>query len=241
MANNRINKTRKATAAAANKMATGLYKSKFAINASPVYISDNMSGKMSGFPSISTSVLKNKICQQRCKNANSICAHCFAVATVSRYTALEKHLEENTVVLTESVIDSEKLPKISFAVAMCRLESFGDLNNVTQVINYFNICRKNPHVHFALWSKNPFLIGLAIAAGYEKPDNLNIIYSSPILNKPELDIMTKYPFIDKVFTVYDKKTIASEKININCGAKSCAGCGLCYFDKTVKVISEQLK
>ena len=236
MSNNKPNKTTKEI------NVDVITKSKFAINASPVYISDNMTGKMAGFPSISTSVLLNKICQQRCKNVNSICSHCFAVATVSRYSTLEKHLSNNTKVLTGKRLDIDQLPKLSFAVNMCRLESFGDLNDVYQVENYFNLCRKNPHVHFALWTKNPHLIAMAIYGGLtEKPENLNIIYSSPIVNKPETTIFSRYDFIDKVFTVYDKTTIASEHININCGAKSCAGCGLCYFDKTVKTISEQLK
>ena len=50
-------------------------KSKFACNDSIVYVSDNMSGKMSGFPSISTSVALNPICQARAKDKNSICYH----------------------------------------------------------------------------------------------------------------------------------------------------------------------
>lgn len=216
-------------------------KSKFACNDSIVYVSDNMSGKMSGFPSISTSVALNPICQARAKDPNSICAHCFAQATVNRYTALAKNLEYNTRVLTACVLPLETLPRFTYAVNMCRFESFGDLNNVIQVINYFNIAKVNKHVHFALWSKNPKLIALAIEQGNAKPENLNIIYSSPILNTESSDVFARYPFIDKVFTVYDKQTIAKENITINCGARACAGCGLCYFDKTIKEVREQLK
>ena len=218
-----------------------LYKSKFASNESVVYVSDNMSGKMSGFPSISTSVALNPICQARAKNPDSICHHCFAMSTVARYTALGVHLAENTTVLCKDILPLELLPKFSFAVNMCRFESFGDLNNITQVINYFNIAKVNAHVHFALWTKNPKLVALAIEQGNAKPENLNIIYSSPMLNTCADDIFTRYPFIDKVFTVYDKQTIARENITINCGARACASCGLCYFDKVVKIVREQLK
>lgn len=218
-----------------------VYKSKFAVNPSRVYVSDNMTAKMAGVPAISTSVALNPICQARAKDPNSICAHCFAIATVARYTKLGEHLAENTEVLTAEVLPLEELPKFGFTVGMVRLEAFGDLNNTTQVVNYFNIARVNPHVHFALWTKNPHLVAAVIEVGAEKPANLNIIYSSPKLNTPALDIFARYPFIDKVFTVYDKATIARDNIAINCGARSCAGCGLCYFDKLVKVVNEQLK
>ena len=218
-----------------------LYKSKYATNSSAVYVSDNMSAKMAGVPAISTSVALNPICQARANDPDSICAHCFAMATVARYTKLGEHLAENTAVLTSEVLPLEELPRFGYNVGMVRFEAFGDLNNVTQVINYFNIALVSPHVHFALWTKNPKLIALAIEAGAVKPENLTIIYSSPKLNTPARDVIARYPFIDKVFTVYDKETIAREGIAINCGARSCAGCGLCYFDKTITEVREQLK
>ena len=200
-----------------------------------------MTGKMRGVPAISTSVALNPICKQRAKDPNSICAKCFAAATVKRYGGLRENLKHNTSVLTQEVLPLDDLPQFTFAVNMVRLEAFGDLNNVIQVRNYFNICRKNPHVHFALWTKNPHLIAIAINDGFSKPDNLVIVYSSPLLNVPVITIFARYDFVDKVFTVYDKATIAEQNININCGAKSCASCGLCYFDKKVKYINEQLK
>lgn len=48
-------------------------------------------------------------------------------------------------------------------------------------------------------------------------------------------------YVDKVFTVYDEKTILAENININCGARCCATCRRCYSKETEKVISEKLK
>lgn len=217
------------------------FKSKYAINKSIVYVSDNMSGKMQGVPAISTSVALNPICRERAKDPESICAHCFAKATIERYSRLGEHLAENTAVLTASVLNDSDLPRFGYNVGMVRFEAFGDLNNTTQVANYFNIARNSAHVHFALWTKNPIIIKWAIESGAIKPDNLIIIYSSPKLNKPALDIFERFPFVDKVFTVYDKQTIAKENIAINCGARSCAGCGLCYFDKAVKIVNEQLK
>ena len=219
------------------------YKSKFTLNESPVYVSDNLTAKMDGIPAISTSVILNPYCQQRAKNPDTICAHCFAIATVNRYSALSKHLEENTAVLTGRILEPSELPVFGYNVGMVRFEAFGDLSNAIQAINYFNIANASKHVHFALWTKNPRFIADAIKQGYEKPENLQIVYSSPMLNeKVNADKLMKiYPFIDKVFTVYDKATIAKENIDINCGGRSCKGCGTCYFDKLVKEIREQLK
>ena len=40
-------------------------KSKFCENESPVYVSDNMTGKMAGIPAISTSCFENIYCAAR--------------------------------------------------------------------------------------------------------------------------------------------------------------------------------
>ena len=216
--------------------------SKYAVNPSPVYVSDNMSAKMEGIPAISTNCVCNARCMKRAENPASICSHCFAVGTVNRYSALSEHLTENTELLTSRVLDDEELPKFGYNVGMLRFEAFGDLVNETQAINYLNIARKSSHVHAAIWTKNPDILQKAVDE-VGKPDNLQIIYSSPIINSPVTleTIKKRFPCVDKVFTVYDKATIAAQKIDINCGGRSCKACGLCYFDKTVTEIKEQLK
>ena len=123
-------------------------KSKFAVNASPVHVSDSMSGKMAGIPSISTSCLLNPICQKRMQDKTSICAHCFASATLTRYTNAGKATESNYHLLTESILPADLLPVFA-NVAIVRIESFGDVANETQAINYINICNANPAVVFA--------------------------------------------------------------------------------------------
>ena len=145
-------------------------------------------------------------------------------------------MKRNQEILTGSVLPEEKLPVIN--VLYFRFEAFGDLNNATQVINYFNICRKNPGVKFALWTKNPDYIAAAIKAGHEKPENLNIILSSLFINKER---KTKYDFVDKIFTVYDAEYITANNIDINCGARNCFTCGLCYNKNDVRIINEKLK
>lgn len=198
----------------------------------------NHTGKMDGMVSISTSVKENKNCQSRAKVENSICSKCFAAAMINRYPALEKCLSENTRILTSEIIPVEKWPLLN--VAFFRFESFGDLNNETQVHNYFNLCKRNPHVRFALWTKNPFFIYAAIKAGNAKPENLIIIASSPMINDVCDAYLKAYPFIDKIFTVYDKET--AKTVNINCGARHCLSCLRCYTKTdSVEYVNEILK
>lgn len=213
-----------------------LRKSKFCMNYSPVCVSDYMSGKMNGIPSISTSCLFNPICLKRMQDGDSICAHCFAEATLKRYEGAGKNAESNYHLLTESVLPTELLP-IFCNVAIVRIESFGDVANVTQAINYANICKANPNVQFAWWSKNMAIIKRAFDI-VGKPDNVVMVESSEKLNVAK-KASTEY--VDKVFTVYDEKTIAKENININCGARCCATCRRCYSKNTESVVSEKLK
>lgn len=177
---------------------------------------------MAGLQSVSTSVVLNKSCQRRRAVPGSICSKCFAAAMMDRYTDLDNCMHTNHEILTGSVLPVSVLPLIP--VRYFRFEAFAEIANVTQVINYFNIAKKNPDTLCALWTKNPHIVAKAIEMGHSKPANLQIVLSSPFVNKAIKT--TKYSFIDKIFTVYDKE--AAQAVNINCGARSCLACGRCY-------------
>jgi hypothetical protein len=203
---------------------------------SGLHFTTKHTGKMAGMASISTSVTTNARCAKNAQIKGSICELCYAAKQMKFYPSMEKPMVENQRILTSEILPAEKLPRINNIYF--RFESFGDLNNATQVKNYFNICYKNPRVKFALWTKNPDYIAAAIRDGYEKPENLNIVLSSLFVNQQR---KTRYPFIDKVFTVYDPDHIEQNGIEINCGAKNCFSCGLCYEKNGVSVINEKLK
>lgn len=207
-------------------------KSKFCINESPVHVSDSMSGKMAGIPSISSSCLCNPICIQRMKDGNSVCAHCFAEATLTRYKAAGAAMESNYKLLTDSVLPLEMLP-VFCNVSIARIESFGDVANVTQAINYANICKVNPNVRFAWWTKNAAILKKAFDL-IGKPANVVIIESAP---KLDAEITASNEYIDKTFTVYTK----ANPDFINCGARCCATCRRCYSFDTEKAVHELLK
>ncbi len=209
-----------------------------------IFITYKHTGKMAGMYSLSTSALLNPYCVKRAKNKKSICAFCFSAKMLNNsfYKSLRKRLEHNTRVLTTRVLDVVEWPLIN--AHSFRLESFGDLQNTTQCINYFNFCNVNKIVNFALWTKNPFIIANTIRAGYEKPENLIIVYSSPIINKAvDLQKMQNvFPFIDKVFTVWDSaESAVNAGVKINCGAAACIKCLQCYKKDGENVISELLK
>lgn len=201
-------------------------------------ICKNHTGKMENLWSVSTSVMLNEQCRKNAQNKDFICSHCYAISLLKMRHSLEDKLSINHQLYTSCVLPVDCLPQLN--CLYFRFESFGDLNNETQVINYFNICRKNKHVKFALWSKNPQFIEQAINEGHKKPKNLVIVYSSPILNIKADAIMKKYSFIDKVFTVYDSKTIKEQDITINCGGNACFSCLRCYASRE-KIINEKLK
>ena len=187
-------------------------------------------GKMDGVISCSTYVGANKYCAARCKNCdNAICKYCFAASLTAQRAGLKNKLRRIHAVLTAVELSAADIPElIPYVWPFFRFEAFGDLNNVIQFNNYNLFAAVNPDVNFTLWTKNPGIIQAAINDGLNLANNLVIGLSSLYLNKPELDKAKKYPFIRFLFTVYDDAYIQAHDIQINCGAKHCITCGICY-------------
>ena len=197
-------------------------------------------GKMKGIKSIGTSCADNKFCIKRRQNGLSICSHCYADTYMKMRQALKDHLADNAYVLTSKLLEGRDIPVTNDLIY--RFESFGDLQNATQLENYVVIAEQNEYTRFALWTKNIwFLDEVFNKKGIKKPSNMRIVVSSPMLNKPmELD-RKRYWMVDKVFTVYDKKFIKEHNVEINCGSRNCLGCKKCYVDEDVFYINEKLK
>lgn len=142
-----------------------------------------------------------------------------------RYRGVNTAFKHNAEILTARILDNSELPTIDAEkYPLFRFEAYGDLINTTQAINYIKIARKNPAVKFALWSKNPaFAVNAFRIAG--KPENLQFVLSSLKLNTPAAGA-DRVPYVDKVFTVYDDAH--ADRVQINCGARSCFGCRRCY-------------
>lgn len=197
-------------------------------------------GKMEGISSIGTACSSNPHCQKRRENGECVCSKCYAETYMKMRKALKAKLEENAEILTTRHLEDRELPFINARVY--RFESFGDLYNDIHLENYIAICNHNPHTNFGLWTKNTWILDSVFnKKGIKRPENLSIVVSSPLLNKQmELD-RVKHWYVDHVFTVYTKEYIEENNIDINCGAKSCLGCQLCYNRNTEFYIREKLK
>lgn len=200
-----------------------------------IHFTRKHTGKMSGMISLSTSVKDNPICKARAAVPGSICSHCYAAKQMEYYPGMRAAMKRNLDILSTTIIDS--WPEIDPGkYPYFRIESFGDLMNVTQAINYINLAASNPDIKFAWWTKNPQFIAQAIAAGHKIPKNLVIVQSSCFVNHADA---AAYDFINHVFTVYDKGHAGD--VNINCGARNCKTCGRCYSKRTGKNVNELLK
>ena len=154
--------------------------------------------------------------------------------------SLREHLADNSKILSETLLEGREVPVTNELIY--RFESFGDLYNATHLKNYVTIATRNPYTKFALWTKNIWILDEVFnKEGIEKPENLIIIISSPLMNKTMAFDREKYWMVDHVFTVYDKDYIASNDVEINCGARNCLSCRKCYTDDSVFYINEQLK
>lgn len=198
------------------------------------------SGKMSGIPSISTSVLCNKQCAEHAAVKGSICEKCYARGYAKMRKQLAEKLKANYYFYTTVNLTAEDIPFINSAIF--RFEAFGDLANVQQFKNYCTIAKANPQTRFVLWTKNTHIVEQYTDMAYTKPENLYIIASALMINKDWVTLA--YPYcIDAIFTVYDKATIKAKNIDINCGGRKCLECRKCYSLKHGEIaeIREQLK
>jgi hypothetical protein len=200
-----------------------------------------MHGKMAGVPSISTNPAMNSFCQKssRSKCNDAICTHCYSYKNmvegksgISPQATSRPALTRNTRLLTNRPL--ENVPKTS--AKFFRLSAEGDLHNEQHFLNFIAIAKANPNTHFTLWTKRDDIVQAALAK-HAKPRNLHLIKSSFRMNHPD----PKPPHFEKVFTVYTKEYVAEHKIKINCGAKSCTSCKLCYSNNNVHTVNELLK
>ena len=207
-----------------------------------IAFSENMSAKMETVTALSTSCIVNPFCLARMRNGDNICANCFSVGL----QLFKPHVRENTIE-NFKVLNTVVIPAMFWPLVcndMLRFEAFGDLYTWKQVANYFECAKRNKGTRCALWTKNPEIIAEAIRRGYKKPSNLIIVYSSPKKNTiaEREKLLAMYPFIDKIFTVFEEDFIKANNIDINCGARSCRGCQRCYHKtKELEFINERKK
>ena len=224
--------------------------------------------KLEKINNLSTNTLTNEYCITQKDKEEIICNKCYSFTTLNFRKTMIPLLENNSKLLSESIIHWDNLPRI-FELYF-RFSSHGEIINLNHLQNLINICLKNPKTSFTLWTKRFDLIKKFFDEN-KKPDNLILIYSNPKLNKP-LEKLPKY--FDKTFNnivklsykdYYNQKTMFIDKKditkdfksnikkdyetyknnfdkdnNINCFQK-CINCLLCYTQNNVKTIIEKVK
>ena len=187
----------------------------------------HLSGKMEGVRAMSSYAGMNPSCKGLMRNPETVCAHCYAYKQVESglYPQQRTCLERNGKALSKSLL--EVVPNLS-RLQVFRFESHGDVINETHARNFIRISRYNPATHFAAFTKRPDVWKQALILEGDKPDNLNIVLSSPLINVP-LDFKEAYPFVDVIFTVYEKGYEMPEgTYKCRCGKRSCDMCRFCY-------------
>lgn len=212
------------------------------------HICFNHDAKMRGVISLSTYVGYNAFCVARCNNCpGAICEYCYANSLTKQRFFLKMKLIRIMAIFTNIELQPDDIPVLdSELYPFFRFEGFGDLNNTLQFANYNLFARVNSGVNCTIWTKNPGIIQAAINAGLLLSNNLIIGLSSLYLNTPEIDKAKKYSFIRFLFTVYDDDYIKEHNIVINCGARHCLTCGICYkylheYKNGLYIINERKK
>jgi len=197
-------------------------------------ISNGM-GKMEKIRSISTNTLTNEFCKKMSatKNKLVICGHCYSVDSLSvgRFPSQVKALQRNSNILgNKELSEKEVYQNYMFNDNIFRLQSHGDLINELHLKNLMAIVKANKWTTFALWTKRKNVIKEYFDK-HEKPDNLILVYSNPLINKV-IDSRSKYKpvYFDKVFNNVDKDDMKEKQ---NCTGQKCFDCRRCY-SKSIK-------
>ena len=185
-------------------------------------------GKLANIISINTPTTTNPFCQSMQKT-DSVCKSCYA----QRYEKLRPNIVtafERNLFLSERELLPLEIPTISDDIA--RFASYGELINMMHFINLLRIALANPRTVFTLWTKR-YRIVQRVLKHMDKPDNLILIYSSPVVGK----VSALPKGFDKVFTAFARGT---DTADINCHG-ACKDCRLCYSHNNTTLINEIIK
>ena len=186
----------------------------------------HLTGKMKNVRAISSYAGQNPSCMCMMQNSETVCSHCYAYKQVSSgvYPNQRIALERNGKALSGALLNI--VPNLS-KQQVFRFESHGDVINETHARNFIRIAAANPNTRFAAFTKRPDVWAAAVEKE-GKPDNLNLVFSSPLVNRRAAFVKEKYPCFDVVFTVYEKEHGIDGDVPCQCGPESCNKCRFCY-------------
>ena len=198
-------------------------------------------GKMKDIRSISTNTLTNNFCikMNATKNNLIICGHCYSIDSLNagRFPNQVKALQRNSNILSKKELSEREIyQNYMFNDNIFRLQSHGDLINELHLKNLVAIVTANKWTTFALWTKRKNVIKEYFDK-HEKPENLILVYSNPLINKV-IEAKDKPIYFDKVFNNVDKDTLKDRQ---NCTGQQCIKCRRCYIKSNDNTIIEAVK
>lgn len=197
-----------------------------------VHIS-KLSGKLDGFRAINSDTTSNPFCikMNTSGKPDVICTHCYSMKSLKGYRANAVPALKRNDILAKDILSADALPKLNDIYF--RIHAHGEIINLTHAINLLQIINFNKQTKFGWWTKRKDIINKLFTL-YDKPDNLSLIYSNPIIDK----VMSEPPrWFDRTFNNVDSPH-ASE----NCTGQQCKNCLLCYTPGNgVTTIIERVK
>lgn len=205
------------------------------IAASLILASYHDTGKIEGIVSIDSSAagcefcnLMREIAAKMKANGNDkhICGRCYAIKGRFRFKNVKNRHELNMAILSEIEFKPGDFKGMAL-YGLVRINSDGDIRNLTHARNIIRIMNDNPIARFGWWTKNIKDVKEAVKE-LGKPSNCILIASSYLIGKP-----IKLPeYFDYTFTVYETEEdveIAITNGASECNGKKCKDCGFhCY-------------
>ena len=192
-----------------------------------------MSGKLKGFKALNTNTLSNDFCVKMYNSGKNdvICTFCYSHRMLNTYRkSCVDPWQNNSDLLSKSLLKDYQLPRIKDSEF--RFHGHGELINSKHLKNFVLIVEHNPKCNFALWTKRKNIVR-AVFKKQERPNNLILVYSNPIIDK----VMKKPPKgFDKVFNNVNSPTDGE-----NCTGQKCKDCLACYEFNDTNVIIERKK
>lgn len=196
--------------------------------------------KMGLIPSLSVSTLNNLFCQKMRQLDGVVCQKCYAWKIEKLYAKTYQALTNNDFLKYELLSKNDLLIITTYLNQFnyVRFNSFGEIETITQLRNYFNIAKMCRLSHFTLYTKNFKLLEKYLKT-HRQPKNIKIILSSYFINKPlKRENLSNKLKHNNIFTVYDKNTQPTQhKKSVSCG-KDCSKCMLCYLKNKDLYINE---
>jgi hypothetical protein len=184
-------------------------------------------GKLEYIRSLNTSPLNNDFCMVMAKS-NTVCSKCYSIDSLRTYRkGCDKAWARNGDILTQEVYEDGDMPFLNDAIF--RIHSHGELIDMTHLQNIFALARRNPQTTFSLFTKRKDLVKQLEEGAI--PDNVVMVYSNAVMDR----VMEEPPHgFHKTFNVVTSREVHK----INCGARKCAECQVCYKFDTASVIVE---